>query len=124
VYVKDDNLRSQPKFIVFLPQLIELFVVCPSCKMPGVLVEITKFGTMVQVATTCNQDKCKHHNVWMSQPCIKMPHSNVPAGNLLLSFSILTAVGSASKSLRICKHMGLGCISLCQHSFVINVYVL
>ena len=91
---------------------MELFDICPTCKTPGVLVEVTKFGTMVQVTTTCNQEQCKQHVVWTSQPQIKMSHTNVPAGNLLLSFGILTAGGSASKCLRVFKHMGLGCISL------------
>ena len=114
--VKDDNLRRQPKFVVFLPQLLELFGNCPACKMPGVLVEVTKFGTMVQVQTTCNNSKCmKCTNVWTSQPRIKMSNAHIPAGNLLLSFAILTAGGSASKTLRIFEHMGLG--SICLSTF-------
>ncbi len=118
---------KQPKFVVFLPQLMELFGNCPTCYMPGVLVEITKFGTMVQVQTTCNHSNCKKcNNVWTSQPRIKMPNSNIPAGNLLLSFAILTGGGSASKTLRIFEHMGLGSISLStfyRHQRVCNIQV-
>ena len=113
VFVKDDNLRKQAKFVVFLPQLMELFNNCPTCNMPGVLVEVKKFGTMVHIETTCNHRKCnKRINVWTSQPRIIMPKSSIPAGNLLLSFAILTGGGSASKTLRIFEHMGLGSISL------------
>ncbi len=89
----------QPNFIIFLPQLLELFQVCKNCKMPGVLIEVKKFGTMVQVETT-----------WRSQPT--MPGTFIPAGNLLLSFSILCGGGSASKVLRIIEHMGPASISL------------
>ena len=111
IFVKDDNLRMQPKFIIFLPQLLELFQACKNCKMPGVLIEVKKFGTMVQVETTCSNDNCsQRNNVWRSQPT--MPGTFIPAGNLLLSFSILCGGGSASKVLRIFEHMGLASISL------------
>lgn len=90
-----------------------LFNICPTCKMPGVLAEVTKFGTMVQVETTCNNEKCKQrNNKWNSQPYMKLPNSLVPAGNLLLSFAILCGGGSASKVMRILDHVGLGSISL------------
>jgi hypothetical protein len=41
-----------------------------------------------------------------------MPGTLTSEGNLLLSFAILVAGGSASKVIRIFQHMGLGCISL------------
>ena len=111
VYVDDQNLRTQLKFVVFLPQLLELFDVCPTCKLPGVLVEIKGFSTMVQVETTCNNENCiQRDRVWKSQPT--MPGTYIPAGNLLLSLAILSGGGCASKVIRIFQHMGLGCISL------------
>ena len=101
----------EPKFVVFLSQLLELFKVCATCKKPDVLVEVKEFGTMVQVETTCNNKRCPERNiVWKSQPL--MPDTLTSAGNLLLSFAILVAGGSASKTIRIFEHMGLGCISL------------
>ena len=111
VFASNENLREEPKFVVFLSQLLELFQVCPTCKVPGVLIEIKEFGTMVQVETTCNKKECPKKNViWKSQP--SMPGTLTSAGNLLLSFAILVAGGSASKVIRIFKHMGLSCISL------------
>jgi hypothetical protein len=111
VYVIGSNQRTVPNFVVFLPQLLELFDVCPSCKIPGALVEIMKFGTMVQIQTTCNNVKCMQKNrTWNSQPT--MPGTNISAGNLLLSFSILCGGGSASKFIQIFQHRGLSCISL------------
>ena len=66
VYVKDDNWQKQPKFVVFLPQLMELFGNCPTFYMPGVLIEITKFGTMVEqhatIASARNVAMCGQAN--------------------------------------------------------------
>lgn len=111
VYANDDNLQTQPKFVGFLSQLLLLFNICPHCKTPDPLVEVRQFGTMVQIVTTCHNEKCnKKENIRKSQPT--MPGTMTPAGNFLLSFAILVAGGSASKVLRIFQHMGLGCISL------------
>lgn len=111
VFANDKNLRSEPKFVVFLSQLLQLFQVCATCKIPGVLVEVKEFGTMVQVETTCSNERCpQKNNIWKSQPV--MPGTLISAGNLLLSFAILVAGGTASKVIRIFEHMGLGCISL------------
>ena len=41
-----------------------------------------------------------------------MEGTRIPACNLLLSFAILLAGGTATKVLRIFDHMGLACISL------------
>ncbi len=111
VFANDENLRAEPKFVVFLSQLLQLFQVCATCKLPGVLVEVKEFGTMVQVETICNNESCpQRNNIWKSQPIT--PGTLTSAGNLLLSFAILVAGGTASKVIRIFKHMGLGCISL------------
>ena len=49
VYIKDDNLRTQPKFIVFLSQLLLLFRFCHFCKAENPLVETRQVGTMAVV---------------------------------------------------------------------------
>ena len=109
--VTDGNLRTQPKFVVFLSQLLLLFSTCPSCKMPDPSVEVRRFGTMAKVVTICNNHHCKKkENAWRSQPNVL--DTKIPAGNFLLSFAILVAGGSASKVLKNFKHMGLACISL------------
>ena len=41
-----------------------------------------------------------------------MGGTRIPAANLLLSFAILVAGGTATKALRFFSHMGLACISL------------
>ena len=66
---------------------------------------------MVTVKTSCHNSNCpQRERVWYSQP--KMPGTRIPAGNFLLSFAILVAGGSASKTLQILKHMGLSSMNL------------
>lgn len=105
------NLKNEPKYIVFLSQLLLLFKVCHICKEDDPMVEVSQVGTEVIVNTTCKNPKCpKKEHVWHSQPT--MPQSVVAAGNFLLCMAILLAGGSASKVFRIFSHMGLRCISL------------
>ena len=106
-----DNLRMEPKHIVFLSQLLLLFKFCHSCKADGPLVEARQVGTEVVVKTSCTNPKCTNkESTWHSQP--KVPGWNLPAGNFLLSMAILVAGGSATKCFQIFQHMGLGCMSL------------
>jgi hypothetical protein len=65
---------------------------------------------MAEVTTTCTNPKCGKTSKWFSQPYIT--GTMIPAGNFLLSFAILVAGTSATKTLRVFKHMGLMCISL------------
>ena len=75
----------------------------PSVKFLTLWWTLSKFGTMVQVSTTCCNKKClKRENTWKSQP--HMTGTLIPAGNFLLSFAILVAGGSPSKLLRIFRH--------------------
>ena len=105
------NLRTEPKYVVFLSQLFLLFYICPSCKADNPLVETTECGTMVTVHTHCGNPECKQReSVWHSQP--NMEGTKIAAGNFLLRFAILLAGASASKVLTVFYHMGLSCISL------------
>lgn len=111
VWVKDSNLRNEPKFVVFLSQLLLLFKFCHHCKADNALVEARQHGTMIIVSTSCINPHCqKKETVWRSQPT--MSGTVVAAGNFLLCFAILLAGGSASKVFQIFDHMGLACISL------------
>ncbi len=105
------NIRTEPKFIVFLSQLLILFKFCPICKADSPLTEVRKVGTMAEIFLHCSNPRCqKKSNVWRSQPYWK--ETKIPAGNLLLSFAVLASGGSASKILLMFKHMGMACISL------------
>lgn len=111
VYVQGSNLRTEPKFIVFLSHLLSLFRFCPACKTDNPLVEISQNGTLVAFHTLCSNSECpQKESVWCSQPM--MDETKIPAGNFLLSMAVLVAGGSASKTFQIFSNMGLQCISL------------
>ena len=51
--MKDYNLRTKPKFIVFLSQLLLLFKFCVFCKADNQSIQAKKWGTMIIVRTIC-----------------------------------------------------------------------
>lgn len=104
------NIRTQPKFMVFISQLLLLFQFCPYCKQDNPHVETRKVGTMASLKCTCTNPGCEKVFIWKSQPF--MPGTFIPAGNFLLCFGILLAGSSASKVFNIFNHMGHCCISL------------
>lgn len=108
---RDDNIRTEPKYIVFWSQLLMLFQICHSCGAKKPLVNAKELGTQIIVTTDCASPGCpKRHNVWSGQP--NMPGYKVPAGNFLLCMAILLVGGSATKVFNMFKHMGVRCISL------------
>ena len=88
--------------------LLPLFSYCSQCKLPA---HITKFvsGTFVRIKQVCHF--CETENTWNSQPFI----NNIPAGNILLSASILFSGSLPEKALRIFKF--LGCASISRRTF-------
>lgn len=122
---KEYSLRTEPKFIVFLTQLLTLFKICRVCKSEETLVEVDAHGTMAEVKTTCVNPGCGKQATWFSQPYF--PGTRIAAGNLLLSFGILVAGTSATKVFRVLRHMGMTCFSLTtffKHQRVSLKYVL
>ncbi|CAB4008089.1 Hypothetical predicted protein [Paramuricea clavata] len=106
-----ENLRTKPKFIVFLSQLLLLFNVCPACKSEKPFIETSVIGTMVKITTKCfNPDCSSPENTWKSQPI--MTGTKMPAMNFLLCFSVLVSGASPSKIFLVFKNVGLSCISL------------
>lgn len=112
--MNDKNLRTEPKHIVFLSQLLLLFRFCHNCKADNPLVEAKEVGTDVVISTFCGNPTCQQKEyTWHSQPWMKYSSGQRgPAGNFLLSMAILFAGGSASKILTAFKHMSIGCMSL------------
>lgn len=108
--LKDTNIRTEPKHIVFLTKLLLLFRFCLTCKADNPLVQTREIGTEVIVKTTCTNPKCQHENTWYSQPLL--PNSKIPAGNFLLCMATLLSGGSATRVFQIFRHMGLGCVSI------------
>ncbi len=106
-----DSQRKQPKFIVFLTQLLALFKFCPACKADNPLVELETVGTMAKIKLTCASERChQRDNIWHSQPYWE--NTKIPAGNILLSFAILLSGGTATKMLQMLKIMGVSCTTL------------
>ena len=111
MYIKNNSLRTQPKFIVFLSQILLLFKFCHSCKADNPLAETSQVGTMAVITSTCTNKQCNRRDtVWKSQP--NMPGTKIPAGNVLLCMSILLSGSSASKVLQMFQHIGVACFSL------------
>ena len=108
--MKGTNLRTEPKHIVFLSQLLLLFKFCHVCKADNPMVEAGGIGTQAAIKTICGNPACRKEQTWYSQPLI--PGTQMPAGNFLLCLSILLVGGSATKIFQMFSHMGLGCISL------------
>lgn len=109
--VTGTNLRTEPKHIVFLSQLLLLFKFCHICKTDNPALVVRQVGTEAVVTTTCSNPKCQGQvYMWHSQPT--MPGTGIPAANFLLCMAILLAGGSASKVFQTFSHMGLGCVSL------------
>ena len=107
VYIKDDNLRTQPKFIVFLSQLLLLFKFCHFCKAENPLVEARQVGTIAVVTSTRTNKKCSKKDViWKSQP--NTPGTKMTAGNFPLCMAILLSGSSASKGFTAVQTHGSG----------------
>lgn len=119
------NIRTEPKFIVFLSQLLLLFNICPGCKSERPEIETSAVGTMVKVTTKCFNPNCpKPEHTWKSQP--QMVGTKMAAGNFLLCFSILVSGASISKLHLVLKHMGLHCFTLktyFKHQAVSTKYI-
>ena len=104
------NLRTEPKHIVFLSQLLLLFKFCHVCKDDNLLIEAGGIGTEAVIKTICSNPACRKEKTWYSQPLIS--GTQMPARNFLLCLSILLVGGSAMKVFQMFSHMGLGHISL------------
>lgn len=106
-----NNLRTEPKHIVFLSKLLLLFQFCHICRSDmKPTVTATQNGTEVVIKTACNNPNCGKDNTWNSQPLV--PGTRTAAGNFLLCMATLFAGGSFTKVKQIFQHMGLSCISL------------
>lgn len=96
------NEREEPKGIVFISKLLQLFQFCHLCLFPKPKVAVTQTGTMLTIVSECSN--CGETDCWKSQPDLL---GRFPAGNLLLSFAVLCAGASIRKVLLVFQHMGL-----------------
>lgn len=99
------DVREEPKAIVFSSKLLQLFQFCHLCLASNPQLSVTQTGTMLTVKSSCST--CGGTHIWKSQPLLE----RFPAGNIILSFAILTAGASVGKIILVFKHMGLLCYS-------------
>ena len=93
------DVREEPKGIVFISRLLLLF---RFCHFPNPEVSMRQSGTMLTIEAKCWN--CEEVFEWKSQPFIL---SKLPAGNLLMSLSVLCARSLIKKVLLVLKHMGV-----------------
>ena len=105
------NIRTEPKYKVFLLKLLLLFQFCHVCRTgrkPEMKAEQTGFGIVIK--TVCTNSSCRKEFIWSSQPLI--PGTKLLVGNFLISMAVLFAGGFFTKARQIFLHMSLACISL------------
>ena len=105
------DVRTEPKYIVFLSKLLLLFQFCHVCrsgKKPEMTAEQT--GTAIVIKAVCTNSSCRKEFIWSSQPFI--PHNKMLTGNFLISIAMLFAGISFTKIRQVCLHMGVACMSL------------
>ena len=98
-----ESLNEQWKMIVFEQQLMELFQSCPKCAKPAAAHVVSRRGTQVTVKQHCLDLKCKTKRTWTNMP----KSGQIPAGNLLLSASMLFNGVLPTKFLRVLEHTNI-----------------
>ena len=106
------NAREEPKGIVFLSKLMLLFQYCRYCFSSCPKVSVSQNGTSLSIVSKC--DRCGETFNWTSQPMLL---NKFQAGNLLLSFAMLTAGASVRKTLLIFRHMNLLAYNECTYYY-------
>ena len=96
---------NEIKYIVFKSSLLQLFTLCTLCHNTTTGEVTYKKGTFIAVRQQCSH--CGKERVWTSQPHIK----DTPAGNILLSASILFSGTTPTKILRVLTHMKISCFT-------------
>ena len=99
---------KETKYLVFESCLLALLSNCPACNYPTHPTTHTS-GTFLRVTQSC--EHCAHNHSWESQPLVE----GIPAGNLLLSASILFAGALPTNTLRVLSF--LRCASITPHTF-------
>uniref|UniRef100_A0A1X7VAJ4 THAP-type domain-containing protein n=2 Tax=Amphimedon queenslandica TaxID=400682 RepID=A0A1X7VAJ4_AMPQE len=90
--------ESQVKYIVLEECLLSLFEFCHHCHFPCTNTRKYICGTFICITQNCNI--CEAVNTWESQPLMK----GIPAGNILLSASILFSGSLPEQALRMLNH--------------------
>ncbi|KAK1880275.1 Carbonic anhydrase 1 [Dissostichus eleginoides] len=100
-------IHKEKKFIVFMTCLTRLLTWChcPDCGSVDISTCHNVIGSLLVITLSCAS--CYKKVTWNSQPYI----GSTPAGNILLSASILSPGATAGKVLRVMRTMALATIS-------------
>ena len=101
---------NEIKYLVFESHLLGLFTQYRSCHQHCTDKIAHQLGSLVCVKQECSH--CRYIWTWNSQPFIK----DIPAGNILLSVSILLSGSSPAKALRMLKHVNM--VSIKEKDFL------
>ena len=92
------------KYLVFKSHLLGLFTQCRSCHQHCTGKVAQHMGTLICIKQECCH--CGQVWTWKNQPLVK----DTPAGNILLSASILFSGSSPAKVLCMLKHLNVATI--------------
>lgn len=101
------EVYNDTKYIVFRSSLMKLLrlVHCSQCGEMALGVTTQTKGTCLLVVLDCQS--CHHKTRWNSQPYV----GSTPAGNIMLSASILSAGAIPSKVMKVMGHMKVATIT-------------
>ena len=106
---RDDTQEPQHqdelKFLVYKSHLLSLFTACRSCHQYCDAEIVQQMGTFIRVRQHCSH--CGHEWAWNSQPFFK----DTPAGNILLSASILFSGCTPGKVIHFLNCLRVACIT-------------
>ncbi|XP_033121348.1 uncharacterized protein LOC117120412 [Anneissia japonica] len=109
----DSSASNRPadekKYIVFEAQLLSLFTKCQSCNAETKGKIVHRIGTFIVIHKQCRI--CDYTKEWSSQSMVR----DTPAGNMLMSASLLYSGSCMSKSLRMLKFLNL--VSISERTF-------
>ena len=100
--MKTHLLRQHPSLLCSIASWLHYSqMFCFNCHEESPEVNVQVIGTLATVKQSCK--RCQGYT-WRSQPLIM---GKYPAGNILLSFSVLMSGSSINKVLLLFKHLGL-----------------
>ena len=113
---KEVSIVDEAKYVVFKSCLDELLKHCLTCEGPVVTTNESTRGCILTIKSSCVND---HECAWSSQPLIK----NVPAGNVLMSASILFSGNTFAKISQLASLMNLRFLSTSSFFSIQNNYL-
>lgn len=112
----DSPVHQTTTYLVYESELYNLFKFCPNCGSHVKSMTKTTTGTMLTIGFKCEAG-CNAK--WRSQPMLR----RMPAGNLLLSASIILSGSTFAKVSKLWEILQTQCISKTQFNRIQNSYL-